>query len=401
MLHGWDALSAQEKETIARGIASGNVHGGPYHIELSPTDSCNYDCFFCNQGFIDRKKSLSIERLHSLIDELSESGLKTLRLSGGGEPLLHPKITDFLDHLKQHGIVIHNVTTNGFMLTAAIVERLMALPTGEIIVSLNESDPERYGEMMRVRPRSFHRVVKLIRELVQTRDRLGRKDPRLIVQYFVWKKNFRDIERMMDLAREIGADAIYLRDIYGLQSEERLTEEERGELLRLIAPIAESEPKDRLGIDFGFEKVVLPGRQERPETPQTVPCQAGRDKYCYIGWYSATIRGNGAVYPCCILQQDPKYPPLGNILEQSFQAIWQGPAYRAFRRELRAIALQRGKIENPSRMVHTRSYCAAEAECPLLYALCDEEFYASMNSRLERRRHGLLGALARATGTRL
>ncbi len=269
-----------------------------------------------------------------------------------------------------------------------------------IIVSLNESDPERYGEMMRVRPRSFHRVVKLIRELVQTRDRLGRKDPRLIVQYFVWKKNFRDIERMMDLAREIGADAIYLRDIYGLHPR-AIDRGGKGRVTSPDRPFRRKRNERPVGLDFGFEKVVLPGRQERPETPQTVPCQAGRDKYCYIGWYSATIRGNGAVYPCCILQQDPKYPPLGNILEQSFQAIWQGPAYRAFRRELRAIALQRGKIENPSRMVHTRSYCAAEAECPLLYALCDEEFYASMNSRLERRRHGLLGALARATGTRL
>lgn len=399
MLHGWEALNAQEKETIARGIASGDVYGGPYHIELSPTDNCNYDCFFCNQGFIDRKNSLSIDRLCSLIDELAESGLKTLRLSGGGEPLIHPRIKDFLDHLKQHGIVIHNVTTNGFMLTPAIVERLMALPTGEIIVSLNESDPERYGEMMRVRPRSFHRVLKLIRELVHTRDRLGRKDPRVVAQFFVWKKNFRDVGRMVDLAWQIGADSVYLRDIYGLKPEERLTADERGELLRLMSPIAECEPKERLGIDFGFEQVRLPGRQERPEGAPI--CQASRDKFCYIGWYSATIRGNGSVYPCCILQQDPHYPPLGNILERPFREIWRGPAYRAFRRELRAIALQQGKIENPSRMLYTRSYCVAETECPLLYALCDEEFYASMKARLDRRGRGLLGAFIRATGTRL
>jgi len=162
MLHGWEEIGDREKEVIARGVADGNVYGGPFHVELSPTDNCNYDCFFCNQGFIDRKKSLPLEKLTELIDQLVDTGLKTVRLSGGGEPFLHPQIKEFLEHLHKHSLKIHNVTTNGYMLTAPVVERLMALPTKEIIVSLNEVDPDRYGEMMKVRPKSFHRVVKLL-----------------------------------------------------------------------------------------------------------------------------------------------------------------------------------------------------------------------------------------------
>jgi len=395
MLHGWENLTPEEKERIAQGVADGKVDGGPYHIELSPTDNCNYDCFFCNQGFIDRKKKLPLERLKKLIDELSGMGLKTIRLSGGGEPLIYPRIGEFLDHLQRRNISLDNVTTNGFMLTARMTERLMALSTKEINVSLNESDPERYGEMMKVRPKDFHRVVKNLKELIATRQKLGRNDPKLITQFFVWKGNFQDVGRMVDLAHDIGADTIFLRDIYGLKPEQRLNQEEREQLLRLVAPLAADEPEERFGIDFGFEQVFLLGRQGRQRGEKKPPCQAGRDRYCYIGWYSAAIRGDGTVYPCCILQQDPGYPPLGNVLEQSFQEIWHGEAYVLLRKELRSIALQRGEVRDPGGLVQTRPFCAAEDECPLLYALCDDDFYRDMNQRLERYRRGLRQILAR------
>lgn len=391
MLHGWEKLTAEEKETIALGVADGNVYGGPYHAELSLTDNCNYDCFFCNQAFVDRSKSIPIERLKALIDELAGMGLKVLRLSGGGEPLLHPKIRDFLDDLPRHGITMDNVTTNGFMLTPPIVERLIALPTREMIVSLNESHPQRYAEMMKVRQDWFHRVVENMKAIIAERNRRGVSEPRMVAQFFVWKGNYRHLDEMITLSKEIGVDSIYLRTIYGLEESQRLTEEERDELRRLTEPHIQRESRDDLAIDYTFENIVF---DSNPKGERKPPCSTGRDRYCYIGWYSTTIRGNGDVYPCCILQQLPDYPVLGNVLHHSFREIWLGDAYRQLRRELRMMALQRGELRDPGKLIQTKPFCAAENECPLLLALCDDAFYTSMNNRLESQRRSIRQKLA-------
>jgi MoaA/NifB/PqqE/SkfB family radical SAM enzyme len=47
---------------------------------------------------------------------------------------------------------------------------------------------------------------------------------------------------------------------------------------------------------------------------------------CYAPWFHAAIRCDGTVAPCgaCYLQ-------LGDLGEQSFGEIWNGPAFRAFR----------------------------------------------------------------------
>jgi len=48
---------------------------------------------------------------------------------------------------------------------------------------------------------------------------------------------------------------------------------------------------------------------------------------CYIGWFHTRIKIDGTVLPChtCSLV-------LGNLLESDFGEIWNGPAYRNFRR---------------------------------------------------------------------
>lgn len=48
---------------------------------------------------------------------------------------------------------------------------------------------------------------------------------------------------------------------------------------------------------------------------------------CYIGWYYARVLTNGDVLPCCKASAHP----LGNVLRETFTAIWNSPAYKEFR----------------------------------------------------------------------
>jgi radical SAM protein with 4Fe4S-binding SPASM domain len=51
--------------------------------------------------------------------------------------------------------------------------------------------------------------------------------------------------------------------------------------------------------------------------------------FCPMAMNYLKVTPDGAVYPCC---RGPKELQMGNVLEQSFEEIWNGPAYQAFRR---------------------------------------------------------------------
>jgi hypothetical protein len=72
---------------------------GPSHVELDLTDRCNVACYFCNQQDVRTKEQISLPHLVRLVDELAEGGLRSIRMSGGGDPLFHHAILEFLDHV--------------------------------------------------------------------------------------------------------------------------------------------------------------------------------------------------------------------------------------------------------------------------------------------------------------
>ena len=49
---------------------------------------------------------------------------------------------------------------------------------------------------------------------------------------------------------------------------------------------------------------------------------------CYYGWLASRVEVDGLVYPCCRC-----FEPLGNVSKNSFSEIWNGVAYRRFRKE--------------------------------------------------------------------
>jgi MoaA/NifB/PqqE/SkfB family radical SAM enzyme len=88
-------------------------NSAPLVIELDPTAACDLACPGCiSEDIIAVGNRFSNDRLMSLGKEFIESGVKAVILIGGGEPLAHRKIGDFMDLLGQNDIHI-GITTNG------------------------------------------------------------------------------------------------------------------------------------------------------------------------------------------------------------------------------------------------------------------------------------------------
>lgn len=399
MLHGWEKLNAAERATIVRGIRDNAVHSGPYHVEISPTDACNYECFFCNSAFVDRSKRLPWDVLRKALLDLIGSGLKSIRLSGGGEPLIYPQVEEILDLCLEHRIAVSNLTTNAFRLTPKIVDKLLKLDTTEIIVSFNDIDPKLYAATNGTTERAFNVVLDNVRHLVAERKRRGLARPKIIQQFMIWKANHDRIVEAYEMAESLGVDHIYIRDLWGISEEKRMTAEElavaRAKIRELIARDA---GRGFLILGFSNED-ILPAHEATVDTPAAsetngngnghAPAGAAwrdehptRKEYCYIAWYSTVIRGNGEVFPCCMLATTEGYPALGNIKDQPIGEIWRGGEYGKLRTELRDIALAEGEWDRNEKQCYALEFCAMRDACPFVKSLASPEFYEEVAGEL-------------------
>lgn len=412
---GWKHLTPSDKQAILRGIEDGVAHGGPYHVEIHPADRCNIDCFFCSTAALRGTDEVPMTRFEELLGELREAGTRSLRLSGGGEPLFHRRIRDFLQAIRVSGLPIENVTTNGVLLLPDIRE-LLADTCEHVTVSLNTADEGTYASMMKTSPRNFQRVVDNVRELVALRR--GRKGPRVLIQYLVWKENYRTIPAMYRLAREIGADEILFNGLAFLSPEQKMTEAETDEMMGLYEDLVRSDEYLRIGGINSFEQ-DLSGRvaemNRRLSSGRggtlgkasrllrrddlTLPEKAssfwngvrarlagrasrGLESSCLIGWHSMVIRTTGSVAPCCILQGKE----LGNVYRQSVREVWHGEAYARFRAELARILREGAAWKHDEATDRTvDSMCGMKGGCPVgtFYYEPDILFRRSFNRLLK------------------
>lgn len=400
--HGWAEIDTERKREIIAAIAGGTSTRGPVHAELDVTDRCNVACYFCNQQDVRTKEQLSIEHVRRLVDELVEGGLKSVRLSGGGDPLYHREIGEIFDHLQSRSVVVDNLTTNGALLGPDIARRLVENRCREVLFSLNAADTADYRRMMQVPESTFDKVLENIRGLLAARG--SGAFPNVVVQFLIDRKNFPDLPRMYRLGRALGVDRIAVNPVLEIPLERidgNLLFEEKadGEALRpyLEEVLREDREARRLQICFPFQAWNIMAdeirgqlRAQTPEPPRevfpTAPSFREIDGQCFFGWYTATVRGNGELYPCCMLL-NPEYKPLGNALEGTFQSHWQGPKFTKMREEQREVMLRGGRMfYREGRFETLKRQCVEPSLCGLknMFFRGDEAFYAELRAEMDR-----------------
>jgi MoaA/NifB/PqqE/SkfB family radical SAM enzyme len=389
-------VSRERKREIIDAIVANTPTKGPVHAELDLTDRCNVACYFCNQQDLRTKEQIPIKKTTELIDEMAENGLRSVRLSGGGDPLFHREINDVLTHLASRGIVVDNVTTNGVALNRDIASFLVANKGREVIFSLNAVDAADYARMMKVKPALFDKVIENIKTLVEVRGQSIY--PSIVTQFLIDRDNVTRMVEMYDLARSLGVDRIAVNAVLEIPREridrELLLRPEDAELAEPY--IEELLRKDAdaglLQIDFavyGWNKMMKRVRERAGVQPTNMypvaPSFKDRNDGCFFAWYTAAITGNGDIRPCCLLL-NPDVPPLGNVHESSMTEHWRGPMFEKMRDEMREILLRSGKVDyDPKRFQILKEVCVTPGLCWLknMYFKFDEEFYAELDAKLE------------------
>jgi len=88
----------------------------PIHVQLNPTNRCNFQCEYCSCSNRNRNLELSSSQIHKIMETAQALGCESVTVTGGGEPLLHKELSEFLTDIYRMGIEI-GLVTNGSLLS--------------------------------------------------------------------------------------------------------------------------------------------------------------------------------------------------------------------------------------------------------------------------------------------
>lgn len=395
--HGWAEISRERKREIIDAIVANKPTRGPVHAELDLTDRCNVACYFCNQQDLRTKESIPLPKLKALVDEMAESGLRSVRLSGGGDPLFHREVMGLLEHLAAREVVVDNVTTNAVALTEEIAKHLVEHKAREVVISLNAADRDDYARMMKVKPALFDKVVENAQRLMQIRGESIY--PGVVVQFLLDRENLERAPEMYEVGLRMGVDRIAFNAVLEIPREridqQLLPQDEDAdraepvlrELLRRDAG------REILQLDFPFPRwnaILDKLRKETAVADKTAIPKASAFREdnggCFFAWYTAAITGNGDIRPCCLML-NPDVKPLGNVHETAtFAEQWNGPRFARMRTEMREVLLMKSRVHFSKRKFEVlEEPCVTRGRCWLknMYFRADDEFYRELGEALD------------------
>lgn len=303
--------------------------GRPYDIKLEPTNICNSTCRLCPTGIGLRgrpKGCMPFDTYRQIIDRIKHHTY-ILDLSNWGDPLIAPEIYDMIRYAHDARIWTYLSTNlHALRLDAGDAERLVGSGLDMLNCSVHattESAYQAYQPGKQLAP-----VLDRVRAIVDAKRRL--KSSRPVVRLFlaVGKHNEHEVAAFRRLSRELGCEPVFTHVSLNLRF------------------IGHDKHLHDLGWSTDQKRCAAQEIADRwlPRNPKWVapwyrrgqalqpPVRTGRCNKLYRcdwPWRKTVINFDGAVTACCGVF-NPKWQ-MGNIVEQPFNTVWNGPTYRRAR----------------------------------------------------------------------
>ena len=331
------------------------LSGPPANLGINLTRRCNLNCLMCDQyrkdnthsrqgTYYDPGRELPLEAWTALLDQAAS--FRPQLYITGGEPLLYPRFLDFMKAAKQRRLFVH-LQTNGTLLSR-MAHRLVSLGLDAVTVSLD--GPEQIHDRIRGQKGVFRRTTEGIEALVRVRKRLKTPGPILSINCVISRHNLSTLEKMVDLALELGADILQLQHTIfdtkdNVERHNRLLSCDGASSLGLdlmAESISEGGyyqneflPEDLPILMKGLKEVIrrskgrikllfFPGLPLEMVEPYYLDLDHPFSQSCDYLWKTCRILPDGTVSPCL-------HVLIGNIRDEPLLALWNGPQMRRFR----------------------------------------------------------------------
>ena len=142
-------LAVSSRRSLPIADATVDVRPAPRTVRVSLTDRCDLACVYCrpsrNDGYFDRR--LDDDAWKTMLRSLIAAGVKRVRVTGG-EPLLHPRVTELVAFISALGVEDLALTTNATRLEH-LARPLRDAGLRRLTVSLDSLFPERFWRITR------------------------------------------------------------------------------------------------------------------------------------------------------------------------------------------------------------------------------------------------------------
>ena len=278
--------------------------GFPISVSFEPTTSCNLRCPECPSGlraFTRPTGMLENSFFRQTINEMHRE-LLYLIFYFQGEPYLNPAFLEMVKYASSKNIYTAT-STNAHYLNDENARKTIESGLDRLIISIDGTTQEVY-QQYRVGGK-LDKVLEGAANIIKWKKALHSKKPFVIFQFLVVKHNEHQIPDVQALAKQIGADAVWLKtaQIYDYENDPNQLIPSQNKYSRY--------KKDHTGIYQPKNKLA---------------------NHCWKLWHANVITWDGLVVPCCF-DKDATHQ-LGNLATQTFRETWQSPAYKKFRSSL-------------------------------------------------------------------
>ncbi len=333
------------------------VSGPPVNLNLNLTRRCNLKCVMCEQHrhddgpsrlpWYDPRRELPLAAWINFLDQVAS--FRPRLYVTGGEPTLYPHFLEFLQEAKRRGFVVH-LQTNGTLL-ARIADSLLDLGVEMVTVSMD--GPPEVHDAVRGQADAFRKTREGLAALVAARERRRHPGPIITVNCVISKATLGTLDQMVPLVHEIGADILQIQHtIFNSAANIRRHNQALSPEFAAAQGLELAPPSIPEGEYYASEITAADMPQLRDQLEQArrlaqnrldlhflpkLPADLLEPYYldlahpfppvCHAPWKGLRIMPDGTVSPCLHLVA-------GNIAEQPFAEIWNGPPMRRFRQIL-------------------------------------------------------------------
>jgi MoaA/NifB/PqqE/SkfB family radical SAM enzyme len=319
---------------------------------MAMTSRCNLHCVMCDHGIRKvEKQDFQPELIVKAKDFMASASL--VDLTGLGEPMMSELFWEILDQFpvtsdsKDDEFVLM-FNSNGTLLNQRNIERILKSRARKIRISLDSADPELFRL---IRGTNLDPIVEKVRALMQQRDRLGRKYPRIGVEMTLMRANLHGMCEMIDLCSSMGVDFLEVWSLNQIGDAAKRWNVDKGEWsFQYANEMVDGLPKDELSkaVDRFYEharirdfpvcslilgesrishdsilqeNTLLFGEESGPWVENSIRCS--------LPWKELRITYEGHVYACCWARK-----AIGDLRVQTLEEIWKSAAMQEMRSDL-------------------------------------------------------------------
>ncbi len=330
-----DLDSKLYQSTVVDRIAKtewGGQNSGPLVVELDPTAACDLACPGCiSEDIIAVGGRFSNTRLMELGEEFIEAGVNAVILIGGGEPLTHPKIGEFISFMGERDIHI-GITTNGTLIHRHL--QPIARYSKWTRVSMDAASAGLFN-ILRPAKNKKNRYRQIINNMRMLADA---KHGKLGFSYLIQTEadgpgivsNIHEIYDAAVLAKDIGCDYFEVKPTYQFRENVphalvKHDPEKMEEAKRQIERLDELETADfKILLAINLKYSLTGVDSDQPKAYKFCPSTHLRTTVTPLGVY------------VCPYWRGKKDMCIGDVNENNFSDVWQGGRRQAVMNRLDA-----------------------------------------------------------------